>query len=311
MTGRIVKYSTPVPFHKAMPGAKSVVLWKRVDDGHTPAVASTAKPKNIPNAAKRETTMTDCDYDTSRGPYHAMLDRQARARQAITGETYQKAFTECYTDPSNAAIVAGSKYDDLAKAFDGVYGTAHSLVKAAPEAPYDPLRKAAELAEIRGPAHAKLHSLTVDHMRAHAGQSYASAYAYLYGKPENVSLRNEVKNEHLQSTMSGYDQGLGKAAPPDPPQDEVSYGSAHDEMDRLVAAHQKANPTLSREQSFTRIYTSPDHRNLKTRVDAESILRAQARSPAPAFPAYGHPGDRAYPNPAGREGPRPKGSVGG
>jgi hypothetical protein len=45
MTGRIIKYSEPEPFHKAMPGAKSIAIWKR-DDGFTPAVARTAKPKN-------------------------------------------------------------------------------------------------------------------------------------------------------------------------------------------------------------------------------------------------------------------------
>jgi hypothetical protein len=106
----IIKYYEPIPFEK-----------------FTPAVARTAKPKNptkpksrlapnvaivdedgfIPNA-KRETTMID--YDTSRGPYHAILDKMARARQAITGEVYAKSFTEVYTDPKNAAIRDGSKY---------------------------------------------------------------------------------------------------------------------------------------------------------------------------------------------------------
>jgi hypothetical protein len=188
---------------------------------YTPAISRTAKPKKptkpksrlarnepiddeVGKPAEKGITMTDYN-DTSRGPWHAMLDRMARARQAITGESYAKAFTETYCDPKNAAIRDGSKYDDLAKAFDGVYGTAKSLVKA---------------------------------------------------------------------------------APPDPPQDEASPGPAHDELNELVSAHQRANPTLSREQSFTRIYTHPDHRPLKARVDAESILRAQAREPAKPFPAY-------------------------
>jgi hypothetical protein len=80
---------------------------------YTPAVSRVAKPKNptkpkvrnarnvaiddedgfIPNSKG----MTMTNIDTSRGPYHAMLDRMARARQAITGESYAKAFTECYT----------------------------------------------------------------------------------------------------------------------------------------------------------------------------------------------------------------------
>ena len=126
MTGRIVKYSEPVEFHKALPGAKSIVIWKRVDDDGVPE-AGLAKPKNPtkpksrlarnvavddeigePVEAKKGITMTDYDYDTSRGPWHAMLDRMARGRQAITGESYAKAFTETYCDPKNAAIRDGS-----------------------------------------------------------------------------------------------------------------------------------------------------------------------------------------------------------
>jgi hypothetical protein len=218
MTGRVVKYSEPVPFHKALPGAESVVIWKRVPQ------VRVAKPKNPTKAkvrladnvaiddedgfiheAKKGTTMVD--YDNSRGPYHAILDKMARARQAITGESYAKAFTEVYTDPANAAIRDGSKYDDLAKAFDSVHGTSKSLVKA---------------------------------------------------------------------------------APPDPSQDDVSpsLGPAHDELNERVVAHMKGNPALSYQQAFTREYLHPDNRSLKDRVDAEGILRAQAREPAKPFPAY-------------------------
>jgi hypothetical protein len=211
MTGRIVKYLEPVPFEK-----------------FTPAVARTAKPSKptkpksrlarnvaiddedgfIPEARKG---MTMVDYDTSRGPYHAILDKMARARQAITGESYAKAFTETYCDPANAAIRDGSKYDDLAKAFDSVHGTSKSLVKA---------------------------------------------------------------------------------APPDPPQDDVSPGPAHDTLNRLVTARMKAEPRLSYQQAFTREYLHPDNRSLKSRVDAESILHAQRLAPAPPFPAYTAPGHR-------------------
>jgi hypothetical protein len=197
MTGRIIHYSEPVEFHKAMPGAKSVVIWKR-DDGFTPAVART------------DEMTRKADYDVSRGPYHAMLDRMARARQAITGESYAKAFTETYCDPANAAIRDGSKYDDLAKAFDSVHGTAKSLVKAA--APAD------------------------------AEQDYV-----------DPSARTPA---------------------------------AHAELDRLVVARMKSDPKLSYERAFTYEYLAPANRSLKERVDSESILRAQAREPAPAFPAY-------------------------
>jgi hypothetical protein len=212
------------------------------------------------------------------GPYHAILDKMARPHQAITGDSYAKSFTAVYTDPKNAAIRDGSKYDDLAKAFDGVYGTAHSLVKAAPAVSYDPLAKTAELAEIRGPAHAKLHSMAIDHQRAHAGQSYQSAYSYLYAKPENVALRNAVKSEHMAATMAGVqDRGeLGKAAAADPKQDDISPGSADLELHQLAVARMKREPGLSYERAFTREYLHPDNRSLKDRVTAEGILRMQA-----------------------------------
>jgi hypothetical protein len=99
----------------------------------SPAIAAIDDEDGFIPTSKKGITMVD--YDTSRGPYHAMLDRMARARQAITGESYAKAFTECYCDPRNAAIRDGSKYDDLAKAFDSVHGTSKSLVKAAPPDP--------------------------------------------------------------------------------------------------------------------------------------------------------------------------------
>jgi hypothetical protein len=89
--------------------------------------------------------------------------------------------------------------------------------------------------------------MAIDHQRAHPGQSYQSAYGYLYAKPENVSLRNAVKAEHMSATMSAHAEGeVGKAAgvgggaPADPKQDDVSPGSAHDELNDLVMARMKA-----------------------------------------------------------------------
>ncbi len=55
------------------------------------------------------------DYDTSRGPYHAILDQMALARQAQTGESYAKAYTEVYTDPRNTSIRDGARFDHLAE----------------------------------------------------------------------------------------------------------------------------------------------------------------------------------------------------
>ena len=190
--------------------------------------------------AKKGMTMTD--YDTSRGPYHAILDKMALARQAETGESYAKAYTECYTDPKNALIRDGVKYDELARAFDSSHGTAKSLIPVAKAAaPHDPLAKAADVATHLGPGHARLHSLAVDHQRAHSGMSYQQAYSHLYSRPENEPLRNKIKAEHMAATMR----------------------------------------TLS-------------------------IDEAQALEPAPAFPLYGHPGDRTHAS-SGRRGRLPAG----
>jgi hypothetical protein len=84
-----------------------------------------------------------------------------------------------------------------------------------------------------------------------------------------------------------HGHGLGKAAaPPDPSQDYVSPGAAHDELNRLVMTRMKSDPKLSYEQSFTREYLLPANRSLKERVDQESVLRMQRMEPAPPFPAY-------------------------
>jgi hypothetical protein len=48
----------------------------------------------------------------------------------------------------------------------------------------------------------------------------------------------------------------------------------------------KSDPKLSYQQAFTHEYLLPANRSLKDRVDSEGILRAQAREPAPPFPAY-------------------------
>jgi hypothetical protein len=77
---------------------------------YTPAISRTAKPKSptkpksrlarnepiddeVGKPAEKGNNMT-YDYDTSRGPWHAMIDRMARALQAQTGWSYAKSFTE-------------------------------------------------------------------------------------------------------------------------------------------------------------------------------------------------------------------------
>jgi hypothetical protein len=186
---------------------------------YTPAVSRTEKPKNptkpkvrnakpvaiddedgfIPNA-KRENNMTDYDYDTSRDPYHAILDKMARAHQAITGDSYAKSYTAVYTDPKNSAIRDASKNHDLAKAFDGIYGTAHAPATKA--APPDPKQDFVQRAvESRGPVHAKLHEMAIEHSRTH-GLSYQQSYTRLFTSPENVALRAGIAAEAGIRTLS-------------------------------------------------------------------------------------------------------------
>ena len=215
MAGRVIKYSEPVPFHKALPGAESVVIWKRIPNVHVAKPKRPVRPQvrlAKPDEDNDEMTrmgkvdtMTQV-VDISRGPYHAILDKMALARQAQTGESYAKAFTEVYTDPANGTLRDGAQYDYIVKGMDAIYGTSKSLVpveKAAP--PPDPLQKAAEVAEVAeflGPAHAKIHSLAVDHQRAHSGMTYEQAFSHLYSRPENGPLREKIKSEHMRASMA-------------------------------------------------------------------------------------------------------------
>jgi hypothetical protein len=232
--------------------------------------------------------------DINRGPWHAMLDRQALALQAQTGMSYESAFTKCYMAPENKSIVDQARYEHLAQGQDAMFGYRTSAIPVAKGTPaYDPLRKAAEIAESYGPAHAKMHSMAVDHQRAHAGQSYASAYSYLYSHPQNVGLREKVKAEHMKATMSGFDdERLDKAAalPMDPPQDDVIPGSARQEMHQLVVTRMKREPNLTYERAFVREYTHPDNRSLKARYDAESVQHMRSFTPVKPFPRYTSPG---------------------
>lgn len=120
-----------------------------------------------------------------------MLDRMAHARQAITSESYAKAFTEVCTDPKNSAIRDGSKCDDLAKAFDSVHGTSKSLVKAAPspDAVQDDVSP--------GPAHDALNRLVTARMKNEPSLSYAQAFTREYLHQDNRSLKSRVDAESI------------------------------------------------------------------------------------------------------------------
>jgi hypothetical protein len=214
---RITKhYDPPVPFEK-----------------YVPAVSRTSKPNPT-----KETTMVDYSNDISRGPYHSMLDKMARARQAITGESYAKAFTETYCDPKNISIKDGAQYDHLAKAMDSTYGTRLSPIPAQKAAPYDPLAKASELAEHLGPAHARLHSMAVEHARTHPELTYAQAYTRLYLAPENVALRAGIAAEDGVRTLT-----LEEARALTPTKPFPAYTSpGHDERDVANVGRSGAKP---------------------------------------------------------------------
>jgi hypothetical protein len=246
-------------FQKVLPSDSSIVMFAKiaVNQGRSPGLEK------------------DAFYD-------AIVKRANDLR--ADGESQQQAFAKTITDDPTGQLL-----------YQAMKIAPGSEVKPAPLAPYDPLAKAAELAEHLGPAHAKLHSMAVDHQRAHYGMTYQQAYSHLYSRPENEALRNAVKAEHMRATMAGYGDGVGKAAaPPDPPQDYVSPGPAHDRLDELVITRMRAEPKLSHAQAFTREYTHPANRSLKQRYDAESEVHMRSLLPSKPFPPYtspGHSGD--------------------
>jgi hypothetical protein len=184
----------------------------------------------IPNF-KRENNMTDYDYDTSRGPWHAMIDKQALAIQSQIGCSYAQAFTKAFTDPRNSEIVAAYKSDDLAKAYDAYDGGQRSMSNASAD------------------IHKRVDELTLEKQardRAEiTGETYAAAYTAIYTAPENIALR--------------------KAAPParDP------IGPAESALNDLVASYMAAHPKSTREMAFTAIYVDAANAPLKRRYDAE------------------------------------------
>jgi hypothetical protein len=70
--------------------------------------------------------------------------------------------------------------------------------------------------------------MAVDYQRAHSGMSYQQAYSHLYSRPENESLREKIKAEHMAETMRtlSIDEAMAlEPAPPfpryDPPGDRI------------------------------------------------------------------------------------------
>ncbi|SFK83508.1 hypothetical protein [Methylocapsa palsarum] len=103
-------------------------------------------------------------------------------------ESPEQAFTRCITEDA-----AGKLLFKAMKAARGPEIEGH--------APQDNVPR--KEPEFIGPAHARLHSLAVDHMRAHPGLTYAGSYTYLYSHKDNADLRAAVKAEHMRATMAG------------------------------------------------------------------------------------------------------------
>jgi hypothetical protein len=118
---------------------------------------------------------------------------------------------------------------------------------------------------------------------------------------------------------------VAKAVPPDPEQDFVARaiddrGPAYEKLHQMALEHSRAHG-LSYQQSYTRLFTSPENVALRAGIAAEAGVRtltleeARALAPAPAFSDYGNPGDVAgggrIVHTVGRSGRKPVGYAGG
>jgi hypothetical protein len=122
-------------------------------------------------------------------------------------------------------------------------------------------------------------------------ERYAKAYTETYCDPANVALKDASSDYDLRKSYNAAFGPVQKAAPADPPQDDIVYGEANQELHELVVTRMKKNPALSYEQSFTREYLDPANRSLKSRVDAEGVMNMRSLAPVRSFPDYGRPGD--------------------
>jgi hypothetical protein len=199
MAGRITKYSEPVPFHKTM-GTRKLVIMKRIDDGDAGRVVNTNKGTTsmtdfekiirdheilVLDFAKRQVEGERTGLE--KHDYLAAIENRA-AKLRANGESPQQAFTKVITDDEIGKLL----YRALKRA-------PGAEVKPAPQ-PAPPSREAA--AQLLGPAHARLHSMAVDHQRANPRLSYESAYSRMYTAPACAGLRAEINREHLGASMA-------------------------------------------------------------------------------------------------------------
>ncbi|WP_091680617.1 hypothetical protein [Methylocapsa palsarum] len=155
------------------------------------------------------------DFVPRRGP--AGLEIEGLARDAMLAAngtlTFEQAYALAFSDPKNRELRERVKLEErnvaAGKPLAAIQGEAfienpiRDAIRATrptikvEDAPSDPEP------EFIGPAHARLHSLAVDHMRAHPGQTYAGSYTYLYSHKDNADLRAKVRAEHMRATMAG------------------------------------------------------------------------------------------------------------
>jgi hypothetical protein len=159
------------------------------------------------------------------------------------------------------------------------------------------------------------------------GESYAAAFTKVYEDPSNRSIRDAATSEHLaqgHDAMFGYQLSgthVAKAAPPDAKQDFVSRaiedrGPAHQKLHETALEHSRAHG-LTYQQSYTRLFTSPENVALRAGIAAEAGVRTltmeevMALAPSKPFPAYSAPGHAGEASNVGRSGAKPRGWAGG
>jgi hypothetical protein len=128
--------------------------------------------QSLDNMIGTQLSGTNVSADIHKRRDELILDIQARRRAEITGESYAKAYAEIYYDPENIA-----------------------LRKA--EAPADARQDFVD----RGPNHAKLHRMALEHSARH-GLTYEQSYARIYESPSNAQLRAGIAAEAGVRTLT-------------------------------------------------------------------------------------------------------------
>jgi hypothetical protein len=121
--------------------------------------------------------------------YDAIVKRAEHLR--APGESPQQSFAKTIVDDPEGRLL-----------YQAMKISRGSEVKAPPDPRQDyvPGESGAKL----GPAHAKMHSMAIDHQRANPRLSYESAYSRMYTAPENAGLRAEINREHLAASMAAH-----------------------------------------------------------------------------------------------------------